>query len=408
MKEVKGSRGFALPTLLILLSAIAAFVAVKTLRTFGGFELRASMQTDKALQLARDALIAHAAWEDSSPGSLLCPDLNNDGAAEGTCAANVIGRLPWRTLGISQPLDGSGECLWYALSPGARSQLAPSLRGQSQPVLNPEPPAADHPYTPFTGELTLRDSTTRLGQKVVAVIISPGRALSGQARTAPTSGCNGGDASAYLESRDGINNAAGGPNFVTGSADTAFNDRIMGLTSDQLFAAAKARVLIELAGRGIPAKTGLRFLFGPSSIPSMSPSELQDPLSGYLKIDFLNPAVLRAFPAPPTPKADEKNVDPAIEVQEIDGCPHYVVTRVKLDVYGQPVIGTDGLPVREVRGSADGNYAVEWLCFNRWAERTQYTPIDPDGARLNLTGWQTEFSIASPPRLVRTPITPSP
>lgn len=400
MKKAIGSRGFALPILLILLSALAAFVAVKTLRTFGGFELRASMRTDKALQLARDALVAHAAWEDSSPGSLLCPDLDNDGAAEGSCAANAIGRLPWRTLGISQPLDGSGECLWYALSPGARSQFPPSWRGasRSQPALNPD----------YAGELSLRDSTTGLSQRVVAVIIAPGRALSGQVRTGNGSGCNGGDANSFVESRDGINNAAGGPGFVTGNADDRFNDRIMGLTSDQLFAAAKARVLIELAGRDMPAKTGLRFLFGPSSIPTMSAGDFQDPMSTHLKVDFLNPTIQHAFPAPATPEASATTVNPAVEVQNIDGCAHYIVTRDKLGADGLPILGTDGIPEREVAGSAAGNYSIEWLCFNGWLEYTTYTPGASDSARLTLPGWQAEFSVASPPRLVRIPITPSP
>ncbi|WP_374404377.1 hypothetical protein [Niveibacterium sp.] len=393
--KAKGSGGFALPILLILLSALAVFVAVKTLRTFGSFDLRASIRTDKALQLARDALIAHAAWEDSSPGSLLCPDLDNDGFADGSCAPNAIGRLPWRTLGISPPLDGSGECLWYALSPGARSQLPPSWRGasRSQPALNPD----------YTGELNLRDSTTGQSQQVVAVIIAPGRALSGQSRTSTGTGCNGGSANAFLESRDGINNASGGPSFVTGNPDNTFNDRSMGLTSDKLFAAAKARVLIELAGRDVPAKTGLRFLFGPSSIPSMSPGEFQDPLSAHLKMDFLNPTIRHAFPAPDTPRPSATTVNPAIEVQDIDGCAHYIVTRDKLGSDGLPIIGPGGTPEREVVGSAAGNYSIEWLCFNGWLDYTQYAPIDPDSARLALPGWQAEFSVASPPRLVRTP-----
>jgi len=130
---------------------------------------------------------------------------------------------------------------------------------------------------------------------------------------------------------------------------------------------------------------------------------LLDPLSSHLKLDFLSPTIQHAFPAPPTPQADTKNVDPAIEVQNIDGCAHYILTRDKLGTDGLPIMGTDGVPEREVAGSAEGNYSIEWLCFNRWLDYTQYTPIDPDGARLSLPGWQAEFSVANPPRLVRIP-----
>ncbi|WP_374510077.1 hypothetical protein [Niveibacterium sp.] len=353
MKEVKGSRGFALPILLILLSALAAFVAVKTLRSFGGFELRASIRTDKALLLARDALIAHAAWEDSSPGSLLCPDFDNSGAADLNCSSLAVGRLPWRTLGIEMPLDGSGECLWYAISPNARSNVAPALRGSggTMPAMNPS----------YLGDLTVRDSATGMSQPVVAVVIAPGRPLAGQSRTANATGCNGGPASAFLESRSGIDNAIGGPLFITGTASTTFNDRVMAITSEKLFTAAKARVLIALAGRDNPATNGLRGLYASGATAA---SLLADDGSGRLKLNFLDAAVLAAFspPAGVLPKAD-------------GDCSRYDTV---------------------------GNYTAEWLCFNRWLEFTQYIPTGSDSARLSLPGWQADFSVANPPRLVRT------
>ncbi len=350
----KGSGGFALPILLILLSAIAAFVAVRTLRTFGGFELQASIRTDKALLLARDAVIAYAAWEDSSPGSLLCPDFDNNGVADLNCSSHAVGRLPWKTLGIEMPLDGSGECLWYAISPRARNNIAPASRGSGGtiPAMNPS----------YLGDLTLRDSTTGMSQPVVAVIIAPGRPLSGQSRTATTTGCNGGGANAFLESRGGINNAAGGPGFITGMADTAFNDRVIAITSEKLFAAAKARVLIALAGRDTPATSGLRGLYA-SGVAAAS--LLADDGSGRLKLNFLDTTVLAVF-SPPAGVAPKTDGD----------CSRY---------------------------DTAGNYTAEWLCFNHWLDYTQYSPITPDSARLSLPGWQAEFSIANPPRLVRTP-----
>ncbi|GAA5179163.1 hypothetical protein GCM10025771_20510 [Niveibacterium umoris] len=379
--------GFALPIVLILLSAVAVFVAVKTLRTFNGFDLRASMRTDRALGLAREALIQHAVWEDSSPGALPCPDLDNNGTAASSCAAGAIGRLPWRTLGMEPPTDASGECLWYALSPGARSQLAPSTRGPggTQPALNPD----------YTGELDLTDSATATVSKVVAVIIAPGRALPGQVRTGSASACNDGVPSAFLDSRTGIDNAGSGMTFVSGPPDDAFNDRILAITSADLFTAVAPRVLVELSMPNRSSLSGLRMLFGIGG--SFSPASLAD--GSKLKLDFLNPTVISAFPAPPLPASAPDN--PKIEVQDDGGCPHYVVTRDDgVDALGNPLRKSSGAP---------GNFAIEWLCFNRWLDYIGYAPADTS-ARLDLSsrwvgkrGWEAVADSAAPVTLTRTP-----
>ena len=55
------------------------------------------------------------------PGRFPCPEplgTTNLGVAAASCTLPAIGRLPWRTLGLSQLLDGSGEPLWYVLSTG--------------------------------------------------------------------------------------------------------------------------------------------------------------------------------------------------------------------------------------------------------------------------------------------------
>lgn len=345
--------GFALPILLILLSAVTAFVAVRTLRTFTGFDLRASLRTDRALRDARDALIQHAAWEDSSPGSLVCPDMDNNGSAQASCAAGAIGRFPWRTLGIERLLDGSGECLWYALSPGARSFLQTNTRGPggSQPALNPG----------YLGELSLLDSGSGQSTTVIAVVIAPGRALPGQVRTQNIDRCNDGPPSAFLETRAGINNAVGGAGFVTGPPDDAFDDRVLAITSDKLFLVVTARVLIELAGRDAGATTGLREMFAAGKD---APTLLASDGSGHLSLDFLDPVVLAAFSPPP-------GVSPTPD----GSCSNYT----------------------------PGNVTAEWLCYNRWLDYTQYTPHDAVSASLGLPGWHADFSVATPPRLVRTP-----
>ncbi|MCX9154837.1 hypothetical protein OPU71_01725 [Niveibacterium sp. 24ML] len=344
--------GFALPILLILLTAVTIFVANRTLQTFGGFDLRASLRTDMALRNARHALIQYAAWEDTSPGSLPCPDFDNDGDADLNCASNAVGRFPWKTLGVERPSDGNGECLWYAISPKARNTLQAYTRGPdgTQPAINPS----------YQGELSVLDASSGVSAAAIAVIVAPGTALQGQSRTA-TPACSNGPSSAFLESRAGISNAAGGPAFVTSRADPSFNDRVLPLTADALFVPVRARVAIELAGRTPAANSGLRYLFAAGNDAG---SYLASDGSGRLALDFHDPQTLAAFSPPLTGTTTIKGA-----------CTHY---------------------------DAGGNPTAEWLCFNRWLEFTQYTPVASDSARLALAGWQTDFSITNPPRLKRT------
>ncbi|HKA39330.1 MAG TPA: hypothetical protein VKD25_06155, partial [Burkholderiales bacterium] len=81
--------------------------------------LNADRVTHDALAQAKAGLIAYAAVDANRPGSLPCPDTNNDGSAEtfsGSECPSYIGRLPWRTLGLPDLRDGNGERLWYAVT----------------------------------------------------------------------------------------------------------------------------------------------------------------------------------------------------------------------------------------------------------------------------------------------------
>jgi hypothetical protein len=126
------------------------------------------IKTGLALQAAKQALLGYVAQyaartDHDYPGRLPCPEsLNaigtaNEGQANSNCGNGAaIGRLPWQTLAIDKPLDGAGEVLWYAISPGFRGVA---------------------PITPInfgtTGQLTYNDVAT----SAVAVIIAPGRPL---------------------------------------------------------------------------------------------------------------------------------------------------------------------------------------------------------------------------------------
>ena len=162
----RGAALLVIAALLILGVAWGAFAAIKR-GTVSPQERE--VLTGQALLAAKQALLAYAAQyaartDHDKPGRMPCPEaLSSIGtAAEGDEAAGCnnaaanLGRLPWRTLGIDRLDDGSGEPLWYALSPGFRG-VTPTT------VINFDTP----------GQL-MYDGTANAA---VAVIIAPGRPL---------------------------------------------------------------------------------------------------------------------------------------------------------------------------------------------------------------------------------------
>lgn len=116
-------RGAILMLLLLLVSVGALAVFVSGLN-------RASQQqerdrvTSEALARAKAALVGRALTDDNRPGSLPCPDADDDGVAESACTASLVGRFPWKTLKTGDLRDGSGERLWYELSANYQDQVA--------------------------------------------------------------------------------------------------------------------------------------------------------------------------------------------------------------------------------------------------------------------------------------------
>jgi len=168
---------------------------------------------------AKEALIGRAATDLNRPGSLPCPNINGDGFAPpfaGTQCPSYIGRFPWKTLGLPEPLDGNGDGLWYALAPGSRDNLA------AQPI-NPQKPL----------ELTL-DGTPN----IAAIIFSPGSPLVNQ---------NGRPSNAVADYLDGSNND-GDNAYVSGPPSATFNDKTLAITRDDIFRTVNQRVLAEIRG----------------------------------------------------------------------------------------------------------------------------------------------------------------
>lgn len=135
-------RGFALLAFAVFLTSalLAAFLfRLNHASSRPEYEVRSGV----AMAEAREALIGKAVKDASNGiyGLLQMPDLGTSrnsmsASGEGTAAGaffgntanlSVIGRLPWRTLGLAPLRDGQGECLWYAVSGSAQSALAPAV-----------------------------------------------------------------------------------------------------------------------------------------------------------------------------------------------------------------------------------------------------------------------------------------
>lgn len=210
------SRGAALLLVLLLLVAAGGVVLFAYLEDIRP-ELSAQRKTALALAEAKQALLGAAVWDNSgaNPGRLLCPDQDDDGAAQGAaCQAPYVGRVPWQTLDLPDLRDGSGERLWLVVDGAFRSRNAP-MNTTVQPTL-----ALD-------------------GRPVVAVLVAPGRLLAsrGQDRASGKT----------LDWRNYLEVFTGGPALATGALSATYNDQVLAVTPDELFGLVTLRVVQALA-----------------------------------------------------------------------------------------------------------------------------------------------------------------
>lgn len=222
-------RGQALLGLLVLLG-IAFSVFVYNMVDPAQASARRQARTETTLREARDALIGRAASDANRPGSLPCPDIDDDGVAElfaGVDCPSYIGRLPWRTLGLTDPRDDSGERLWYALSPVFRDNSAAGMLDVDT-----------------KGNLTVyQDSAaTALTTEAVAVIFAPGPSVPGQLRNA----ANANNPAHYLDTKGGVNNAIAAGPLISAQTSSTFNDRLLVITTASLMPVVEMRVAREM------------------------------------------------------------------------------------------------------------------------------------------------------------------
>jgi hypothetical protein len=165
-------RGAALILFATVLILGVAWYAVGALGKAPVASAEREIRTGLALEAGKKALLGYVAQyaarsTTAEPGQMPCPEsitLANPGESSTSCSATmtVVGRLPWKTLGIDQLRDGNGEPLWYMMR-GFRD--APINFGSA-------------------GQLAYNGST------VVAMVIAPGVPLNTAATAGtPAAGC---------------------------------------------------------------------------------------------------------------------------------------------------------------------------------------------------------------------------
>lgn len=259
-------RGYVLVLVMTALSIAAGFLlnAVTDLKSL----LERKERYQSVLAEAREALIAYAiTYRDTHPsagpaytevyGFLPCPDTMGNGDADPTCGASdvsVIGRLPWRTLGLASLRDGAGECLWYAVSGHGKN--------------NPPTAAPNAMNWDTTGQFNLYDTTNNLRAgsiltsgaplhtRPLAIVFAANAPLAGQARNGGIAGeCPGNTTIRnYLDALTDPNHpdplyggtapAANALSNLTVAAPGATynNDQALTLMADEIFGRIQKRV----------------------------------------------------------------------------------------------------------------------------------------------------------------------
>lgn len=252
------SKGSALMLILIILGLATALLV-------GALKSNPQIERDKitadALAKAKDALIGDTVSQlpITSAGYLRLPDLGfgpivttlSEGNAAPNFAGNatdysVIGKVPWKNLGIAPSRDGQGECLWYVVS--GRFKKSPTTA-----VLNWD----------TQGQIDVIDGNGNVvASNIAALLIAPGQSLDGQNRALSDpvyTQCGGNyDAQNYLDSYNNSDAVSGEVNYFTGSTNNRvalnannkrfvlakndhYNDRLLFVTADDIFNKVRQR-----------------------------------------------------------------------------------------------------------------------------------------------------------------------
>ncbi|OGA19961.1 MAG: hypothetical protein A3H32_20475, partial [Betaproteobacteria bacterium RIFCSPLOWO2_02_FULL_63_19] len=256
-------RGMTMIVIIVLLALISAYLIASGInRTSSEVAIERDQRTREALLQAKAALIAYAAaqaWTNKAgdpfpdktdqPGSLPCPDIDNNGGADAipdcTSGASRVGRFPWKTIGAPELRDASGETLWYAVSASFRTR-------SNTTIVNSD----------TQGALTVVGTAPE--SNVVALLIAPGAPvqdplISGQSQDRSSTNVN--RVASYLEDKnaggtDTYTSAAPGANGVYDAGATTynsmaqsvafFNDRMVSITAAELMSVVEPVVAARI------------------------------------------------------------------------------------------------------------------------------------------------------------------
>lgn len=251
------AKGSALMLILIILG-LATALLVSALKS--NPQVERDKITADTLAKAKDALIGDTVSQlpVAFAGYLRLPDLGfgiGPVPAEGSSAPNftgnakdysVIGKVPWKTLGIAPSRDDQGECLWYVVS-GRFKKTPPtdSLNWDTQ------------------GQIDVIDGNGNvIASNVAALLIAPGKSLDGQNRALSDpvyTQCGGNyDAQNYFDAYNSSDAVSGEVNYFTGSTNKRvalnannkrfvlakndhYNDRFLFVTADDIFNKVRQR-----------------------------------------------------------------------------------------------------------------------------------------------------------------------
>ena len=241
------AQGWAIAAVLLMLTglSVSLWSSQASLRP----QQKQGQQTQVVLAQAQRALLTYAlqpltasscALNCPRPGDLPCPDTNNDGVAESACSNGVrLGRLPWKTLGIGDLRDTSGERLWYAVSD----------RYKNNPRLLPLNLDTPGTWSVANNQGLVWDASQ--GQGVVAVVIAPMQPLvradgwvQSRLPEGPVLAKNYLDVSQQGDHASPQEGTRQG--FLMAMSDAHFNDVILPLTASQIHQVMQKQVLSEL------------------------------------------------------------------------------------------------------------------------------------------------------------------
>jgi hypothetical protein len=252
LKSIPKNKGAAL-IMFIMALVFSGMSAILYFLNQNNFKSQRFSQTYASLSQAKEALIGYAVLNASKPGTLPCPDTDNNGNSNFTTAncTSYIGRLPWRLqLGTHMLKDSTGECLWYALSPVFRTQMTDATR-----VLDPLNSTTNGTIN-IVNDLDVPVASVN---PVLAVVFAPNYPVTGQNRSGATTVYCPGDsvASKYLDTKGLVNNSTGnvvGANytFKIGAVENGFNDQLIYITARDLYPTLRKRITKEIVGNSSP------------------------------------------------------------------------------------------------------------------------------------------------------------